>query len=133
MMYESYEIGCVDYCVAIYVHIVLRRKGPVWHGRSAKTMQYLNHIGRKGPVWHGRSAKTVLYIILGERDPYGTGGVRRRCYDIHIFVSLQMIENKWLCVMYMYVCVCDTKGMLDVLLYMVLETPDTGLVCIYQQ
>jgi len=31
-----------------------------------------------------------------------------------------MIENEWLCVMYMYVCVCvcDTKGMLDVLFYM---------------
>ena len=73
-----------------------------------------------------------IYHILGGRDPHCTGGVRRRCYDIHIFVSLQMIENKWLCVMYMYVCVCDTEGMLDVLLYMVLETSDTGHVCIYQ-
>ena len=31
------------------------------------------------------------------------------------------------------VCVCDTEGMLDVLLYMVLETLDTSHVCIYQQ
>jgi len=30
------------------------------------------------------------------------------------------------------VCVCDTKGMLDTLLYMVAETSDTGHVCIYQ-
>ena len=65
MMYESYEIGCVDYCVVISVHIVLRRKGPVWHGRRAKT---------------------VLYIILGGRDPYDTGGVRRRCY---IYIILE--------------------------------------------
>ena len=84
MIYESYEIGCVDYGVVICVHIVLRRKGPVWHGRSAKT---------------------VLYIILGGRDPYGTGRVRRRCYDIHIIASLQMIKNEWLCVIHMCVCV----------------------------
>jgi len=122
MIYESYEIGCVGYCVVIYVHIVLRRKGPVWHGRSAKTVLCIYHIGRKGPVWHGRSAKTVLYIILGGRDPYGTGGVRRRCYDIHIIASLQMIENEWLlgykCVC---VCVCDTRSMLDVLSYMTMK------------
>jgi len=38
----------------------------------------------------------AIYIyILGGRDPYGTGGVRRRCY-MHIFASLQMIENEWL-------------------------------------
>ena len=30
------------------------------------------------------------------------------------------------------VCVCDTKGMLDVLLYMVMETSDTGYMCTYQ-
>ena len=30
------------------------------------------------------------------------------------------------------VCVCDTKGMLDVFVYMVLETSDTGHVCTYQ-
>ena len=67
--------------------------------------------------------KTVLlsyihatYIILGGRDPYGTGGVRRRCYDIHVIASLQMIENEWLCViqMCMCMCVCDTRGMLNV-------------------
>jgi len=75
------------------------------------------YIGRKGPVWHGRSAKTVLYIILGGRDPYGTGGVRRRCYDIHLIASLQMIENDWLCVILM--CVCDTRGMLEVLSYII--------------
>ena len=51
-------------------------------------------------------------------------------YDIHICATLQMIENEWLCVI--CVCVCDTKGMLDVLLYMVLGTSDTGHVCIYQ-
>ena len=40
-----------------------------------------SRIWRKGPVLHGRSAKTVLYIhISGGRDMYGTGGVRRRCY-----------------------------------------------------
>jgi len=82
------------------------------------------------------------------------GGVRRRCYinmciymeegtritraecedgaTIHIYATLQMIENEWLCVTYMYVCVRDTKGMLDVLLYMVLETSDTGHVYSYQ-
>ena len=41
-----------------------------------------------------------------------------------------------MCDIYVCVCVrvyvCDTKGMLDVLLYMVLETSDTGHVCIYQ-
>jgi len=71
-------------CAYIHIYVVLRRKGPVWHGRSMKT---------------------VLYIILGGRDPYCTGGVRRRCYDIHRIASLQMIENEWLCVIPMYVCV----------------------------
>jgi len=71
----------------IYAYcIVLRRKGPVLHGWSAKTVLYAImyvHIvlRRKGPVLHERSAKTVLYIHLsGGRDPYGTGGVRRRCF-----------------------------------------------------
>ena len=43
---------------AIYTYIW--RKGPVWYGRSAKTVLY-TYVRRKGPVWHGRSAKTVLY------------------------------------------------------------------------
>ena len=43
-----------------------------------------------------------------------------------------MSENEWLCVTYMYVCVRDTKGMLDVLSYMVLETSDTSHVYSYQ-
>ena len=30
------------------------------------------------------------------------------------------------------VCVCDTKDMLDVLLYMVMETSGTGYMCTYQ-
>ena len=59
------------------------------------------HMGRKGPVWHG--------------------GVRRRCYDIHIIASLQIIENEWLCVIQMYMCVCDPRGMLDVLSYMTMK------------
>ena len=140
MRYESYEIGCVDYCVDIYVHIVLRRKGPVWHGRSAKTVQYIhilggrdpyaraecedgavNHIGRKGPVWHGRSAKTVLYIILGGRDPYGTGGVRRRCYDTHCILTK---DWEWMAMCDTYVCVCDTRGMLEVLSYIIVKTSE---------
>ena len=86
MMYKSYGIGCAD-IVLLYIYLY-------------------TYIWRKGPVWHGRSAKTVLYIILGGRDLYGTGGVRRRCYDIHIIVSLQMIENECLCVIQMCVCVC---------------------------
>ena len=84
-----------------YIRSYIRRKGRILHGRSAKTVLY-TYIRRKGSVLHGRSAKTVLYIILGGRDPYCTGGVRRRCYDIHIF-ALQMIENEWLCVIHMCV------------------------------
>jgi len=37
-----------------------------------------------------------------------------------------------MCDIYVCVCVCDTKGMLDVLLYMVMETSDTGYMCTYQ-
>ena len=41
-----------------------------------------------------------------------------------------------MCDIYVGVCawvrVCNTKDMLDVLLYMVLETSGTGHVCIYQ-
>ena len=55
----------------------------------------------------------IYTLCYGGRDPYCTGGVRRRCYDRHIIASLQMIENEWLCVIQM--CVCDTRGMLDVL------------------
>ena len=64
MMYESYEIGCVDYCIAIYVPIVL------W---------------RKGPVWHGRSAKTVLYIYIYWEE--GTRMARAECEDGAIYIS----------------------------------------------
>jgi len=105
----------------------------------------------------GRSAKTVLYVKLCTYQEEGTrmqGGVRRRCYinmcmymeegtriaraecedgaKIHIYATLQMIENELLCVTYMYVCVRDTKGMLDVLLYMIVKTSDTGHVYSYQ-
>ena len=37
-----------------------------------------------------------------------------------------------MCDMCVRVCVCDTNGMLDVLLYMVMETSDTGYMCTYQ-
>ena len=37
-----------------------------------------------------------------------------------------------MCDIYVNVCVCDTKGMLGVLLYMVVETSDTGYMCTYQ-
>jgi len=118
----------------MYVYIYhIERKGPVVHGRSAKTVMYISYWEEGTRIARAECEDGAISIILGGRDPYCTGGVRRRCYDIHIFVSLQIIENKWLCVMYMCVWVCDTKGMLDVLLYMVLETPDTGHVCIYQQ
>jgi len=82
MMYESYEIGCVDYCIAIYVPIVLWRKGPVWHGRSAKTVLYIYIYWEEGTrMARAECEDGDIYIhILGGRDPYGTGGVRRRCY-----------------------------------------------------
>jgi len=54
---RSARAECEDGAIYIY-HI--RRKGPVLHGRSAKTVLYIYHIGRKGPVLHGWSAKTVL-------------------------------------------------------------------------
>ena len=144
LTYHIVTNGLLPMCAYIHIYVVFRRKGPVWHGRSKKTVLY-TYIRRKGPVWHGRSAKTVLYtyirrkgpvlhgrsaktvlyIILGGRDPYCTGGVRRRCYNIHIFTSLQMIENEWLCVI--YICVCDTRGMLDVLSYMIMKTSEYRL------
>ena len=37
-------------------------------------------------------------IIIGGRDMYCMGGVRRLCYDIHILASLQMIKNEYACV-----------------------------------
>jgi len=49
------------------------------------------------------------------------GGVRRRCYDIHLIASLQMIDNEWLCVIQMCMCVCDTGGMMDESLYMTMK------------
>ena len=42
--------------------------------------------------------------------------------DIHIFASLQMIKNEWLCVIHM--CVCDIRGILDVLSYMIMKTSE---------
>jgi len=75
------------------IYIVLGGRDPYGTG-GVRRRCYIYRVGRKGPVWHGRSAKTVLYVVLGGRDLYGTGGVRRRCYDIHIIVSLHMIENE---------------------------------------
>jgi len=89
----------------------------------------------------GVRRRCYVYIILGGRDPYGTGGVRRRCYISYweegtrmaraecedgaiIIASLQMIENEWLCVIQMCACVCDTRGMLDVLSYMIMKTSE---------
>ena len=37
-----------------------------------------------------------------------------------------------MCDIYVCVCVRDTKGMLDVLLYMIVKTSDTGHVYSYQ-
>ena len=51
----------------------------------------------------------------------------------YIYATLQMIENEWPCMTYIYVCVRDIKGMLDVSLCMVLKTSDTGHVYSYQQ
>jgi len=73
----------------IYAYcIVLRRKGPVLHGWSAKTVLYAImyvHIvlRRKGPVLHGRSAKTVLYIYIYREE--GTRMARAECEDGAIY------------------------------------------------
>jgi len=59
------------------------------------------------------------------------GGVRRRCYNTYIcnFTNdLRMNDYVWYICMY----VRDTKGMLDVLFYMVMEISDTGYVFSYQ-
>ena len=48
----------------------------------------------------------VVYIIYQEE---GTRIARAECEDgamIHIFATLQMIENEWLCV----ICMCVTLG-----------------------
>jgi len=127
MIYESYEIECTDMVLLCMYTLCYGGRDPYFTGgvrrrcyiyicreegtrmaRAECEDGAIYHVGRKGPVWHGRSAKTVLYIMLGGRDLYGTGGVRRRCYDIHIIASLQMIENEWLCVIQM--CVCVTLG-----------------------
>ena len=64
LTYHIVTNGLLPMCAYIHTYVVFRRKGPVWHGRSAKTVLYIH--------------------ISGGRDPYGTGGVRRRCY-IHIY------------------------------------------------
>ena len=103
------EDGAIKMCVYIYQEEGTRMLGGV------RRRCYIN---------------VCIYIYMEE----GTRITRAECEDgatIHIDVTLQMIENEWLCVTYMYVCVRDTKGMLDVLSYMVLETSDTGHVYSY--
>ena len=96
---------------------------------------YINISGGRDRYGTGGGGRRGIYHISGGRDP----DCRAECEDgatIYICAILQMIETEWLCVIYVcvcaYVCVCDTKGMLDTLLYMVAETSDTGHVCIYQ-
>ena len=117
------------YCVYnLYIYIMLWRKGPYCTG-GVRRRCYINISEGRDRYGTGGEGRRGIYHI-SERDLYCTGGVRRRCYDIHIFATLQMIENEWLCVM--CVCVWDTRGMLDVLLYMVMETSDTGYMYTYQ-
>ena len=72
------------------------------HGRSAKTVLY-KYIWRTGPVRHRRGEDGVPIIYQEE----GTRIARAECEDgATMYATLQMIENEWLCVIYMYVCVC---------------------------
>ena len=71
--------------------------------------------------------------VYGGRDPYAGRSAKTVLRYIYIYIcNVQMIENEWLCVTDMYVCVRDTNGMLDVLLYMIVNTSDTGHVYSYQ-
>ena len=61
MMYESYEMGCAD-IVLLYI--------------------CTHCVAEEGTcIVRAECEDGVIYIhISGGRDPYGTGGVRRRCY-----------------------------------------------------
>ena len=73
------ELDALIWCYYVCTHCVTEEGTRIARAECEDGTIY-TYIWRKGPVWHGRSAKTVLYIISGGRDPYGTGGVRRRCF-----------------------------------------------------
>ena len=99
MIYESYRIGCIDIVCIIYIYFVLRRKGPVMHGRSAKTVLY-TYIRRKGPVLHGRSAKTVLYTYIRRKGPVLHG---RSAKTVLWYTYICIFTNDW-----EWMAMCDT-------------------------
>jgi len=77
MMYESYEIGCAD-IVLLYIYTLCCGGRDPYCTGGVRRRCYITYIWRKGPVWHGRSAKTVLYISYWEE---GTRIARAECED----------------------------------------------------
>ena len=83
------ELDVLISCV--YIYTIYWRKGPVLHGRSAKTVLYKYISGGRGRAGAGGRGKTVLlhyiYIYLEE----GTRIARAECEDgamIYIYVQL---------------------------------------------
>ena len=119
---SSRLLQCWPILVHIYSHIEnhklsLKGKFMSWAVIYSNWLTY--HIVTNGLL------PTCVYIHISRgRDPYGTGGVRRRCY-IHISggrdpyctggVRRRCYEYKWLRMngYVWYICVCDTRSMLD--------------------
>ena len=77
---------------AIYIHI-LGGRDPYGTG-GVRRRCYIYHIGRKGPVWHGRSAKTVLWYTYNciLTDDWERMVMCEKC--VHVCVTLGVC---WMC------------------------------------
>ena len=79
---------CLYMCVCV---CVLWRKRPVLHGRIGKdgvllllSLYIIEEGARTTREDGGDGVLLSLLFTIGGWDPYCTGGVRRRCYDICI-------------------------------------------------
>ena len=105
-IHESYETEYAELCV--YLDVCVHT--PYWGGRDpyftggVRRRCHIHYIRRKGPVLHGRSAKTVPYVSNWEE---GTRIARAEYEDgamICLYLYLTMTENNgytWC------ICVCD--------------------------
>ena len=94
IIYESYGIGCADIVCIICTYILCYGGRDPYCTGGVRRQCYINISGGRDRYDTGGGGRQGIYHISGGRDPYCTGGVRRWCYDIHICVTLQIIENE---------------------------------------
>ena len=71
------ELDALIWCCYICTHCVTEEGTRIARAECEDGAIY-TYVGRKGPVWHGRSAKTVLYISCWEE---GTCMAQAECED----------------------------------------------------